>query len=393
MEGVVSFALPIALAALLAAVAAIWPGAKEVVEDRLVTSPQTVAGSQVPPGQMNGRPPAPPRVGEALLLASFPPGSTWSAELWGGFVGRLAPERPRASPEPHVAFVFDLAIRRHIESNDGAQVRAVVEFPRAAAAKLLTSAEPLVLADFTDRARPLPFPELGGLAPGEAALIPAERIARAILADGADEVARCSTSRGFLQREALAGNRVAITYRDGRGIESITPLDGPIGWHEVLFLLWSGLVCEAALLSATDAGDAVSWTCDSHLLGGLLAPSMRAMPVGAIWLSPGPIEGFMPATTPRELRVRAAAGSGGEGSASPGLSSPEGIIRFAEDGPWIASATMQWTMAGERLHGDALLFESHWIEPPRIVVHYRRRAVVMPATDREVLSHPAAAGP
>jgi hypothetical protein len=298
------------------------------------------------------------------------PGRTYVVRLKGGFSAVLAPNERDIEGLPHLAYAFETVTRHTVETNDGERMVARMHFDEVRTAKLLLASERFEV-DLGPPGAPL-LACLDSVAPPEGiALVEPGLVARALLGPAAPTAARSPTVRAFVETDSLTGKTVRITYRAGKGVESIQPLGCALSLSEASVLCHTAVLSRGLPLPALPEGAAPEAPCtmDARWLLACLDPAHRGMTQGEVTLR-ACHEGARQDRRCCTLRVEAAllkvAGGGGRVA----LVRPSGTLQFNPAAGYVESGHVQWTIDRANFDGSRLLFEADFREPPVVAIDY-----------------------
>jgi hypothetical protein len=299
------------------------------------------------------------------LKRALPPGAMHEILLKGSVLARL-PKRENG-PATCIAYVFEMRFFRIIESNDGQRVVEVRFIDRIRRAKIVTLQQGLAI----DLGRPAD-PILGGIRfPTEEfgmTVAPVEEVARAILADGAEEVIAESSSRAFIEEDYLSGRWVRLTFVDGTGVEAVEPIDWQLSYDETAFLFAQPLM--AAKMFLPNRNRRQPRVVEINQLAGFFEPGLGLGAADELFL----VRHAGDRTTPlREYEMLRSANvfDGRAGDAVPGRCF--GKLRYNPKTRLLESAELLWPMNEVIRMRNKLLFEYGFQPSPELHLSYHCR--------------------
>ena len=308
----------------------------------------------------------PKRIKETLQV-----GKTYRTILKVGLEARVEDKDWGVKTITNLVYEAEMALDRTIKSNDGHRIVELRHFDNARSVKLLTDIE-----DVSIEFGPVGMLALGALdylRPGTGAtIVAAKPIAEAILARGADEVAKSTATKAFAHVDSLSGKTVRITYIDGVGIESVEPVDCTLTDSERSFVNGSAVVSDYYIMPQLNIKVGGTWTIDGGQFGGFIDPSLRGVPSGEIVV----VRDSNHTETGKEyatLRIQGGylkINESDDKTRRIGTFTPRGSFKYSISDRIVESAALVGQMVIEQVSKDHLLFEASFKVRPKVTVNY-----------------------
>ena len=242
-------------------------------------SPTHVADGSPEPASPSGRPKPigdPDRIREMLQV-----GKTYRVVVKATLKARVEDKRWATPQVVNLAYVAEMAVDRTIESNDGRRLVERRHFVTVRNAKILCDVEsfsidlgpPGVLA-----LGALEYIQLGA----GATVAVAKPLVEAILGPQAQRIADSEATKAAASVIGLSGKTVRISYVDGRGVESVDPIDCTLTTEEDDFLRRTAVLSDAYILPDRKSKPGDTWTVDGRELACFLDPTLKGIEEGEV---------------------------------------------------------------------------------------------------------------
>jgi hypothetical protein len=298
-------------------------------------------------------------------------GKTYRAVIKAGFDARVEDKDYAVSKIITLAYAFDMALTRKIESNDGMRVVELRHIETCRSAKFLCDVENVSI-DLGPQGTLL----LGALEyapPGTKVFVASVKpLAESMLKLGTQVMATDKAAKAFGQIESLSGKKVRITYVDGVGVESLEPVDCTLTGSERDFLFRTAVLSDCYLLPDVKSTPGQSWEVDGSQFSGFLDPSVRGVPDGRITIRRGDdqqLDGKRIATLRVAMGVLELNASD-QSSNRVGSFTPRGKLLFNITDGYISAAELAGDLFLETVSKNHLLFEARFHTQPHLQVSY-----------------------
>jgi len=203
-------------------------------------------------------------------------------------------------------------------------------------------------------------------------IVSAKPIAEAILAHGANEVARSQATKAFAHVDSLSGKTVRITYVDGVGIDSVLPVDCVLSDSEMDFVKASAVVSDYYMMPQLDIKVGENWSVSGSQFGGFIDPSLRGVPSGEIVVGrdSNHSERGKEYATLRIKRGYLEINESDDTTQRVGTFTPSGTLKYCITDRIVESADFKGRMVVENVSKDHLFFESRFKATPNVTVIY-----------------------
>lgn len=335
-------------------------------------SPVVRAGERVDRGQLSDptAKPASPIADPDRIRETLQAGKTYHAVLKAGVTARVEDQDWGVKSVTNLTYIGEMEISRKIESNDGQRIVELRRFEVCRSAKLLCEVEAVTI-----ELGPSGYLLLGALdyaAPGAGSTaIAARPLAETILGVAAQRLADDRQVKALGQVDSFAGKTLRITYVDGVGVESLTPVDCTLTAAERDFALRTAVVSDCYLFPDVRVKPGASWQVDAGQLIGFLDPSLRGVPQGTVTVV------RESASTEQQEHAVLRIDSGliridqsDQKQHRVGTFKPRGTLNYSLTQGFIETAKLEGEITFERLSKDHLLFPASFRTQPQMEIDY-----------------------
>lgn len=210
----------------------------------------------------------------------LPEGAVIRSLLKGGFAAPLVSAEGSQSTRT-LAYAFEAATSRTIESNDGRRVVERVRFEIRRMLKIVADGDVSLDLGPPEQRRVGTLADLA--AAGDRVDVPFRTAAEAVLAPGSGPH---GTGRATLGNDSLAGKTVRITYVDGEGVQSVEPIGCQLSGAEAAYLMQTPVLADAHVFPiAPEQSDGTwpggTWQIENWQFSRFLDPALSAFAVGS----------------------------------------------------------------------------------------------------------------
>jgi hypothetical protein len=315
-------------------------------------------------------PPAPKPVKTDRLTGAAQPGKTYAMVLKGSADSRGTNRSWGETLVVYVQWVFECAIDRSIESNDGNRIVEVRHFKTVRSARVDSKIEEIGF-------------DFGW--PGELVLgcldtvVPGSSVVLESLAPIAKELAKDQHQR-FLDEQAkvsgavdsLSGKRFRLTFENGKGVTQLEPIGCDLTDDERDFLLATAVLADCFIMPDLEGKIGAVWTVDAQNLAGLIDPSLRGQTSGSITVErkENSTAGSHQAAQLEITQGRVVIDSTTPEKYDIGTFSPRGTLLFDLEDQFVTSAELNGNISIENCSRDHILYETSFRAKPQLKITY-----------------------
>ncbi len=245
------------------------------------------AGVPVPP-------PPKPVTDTSRIKETYPPGSRYRLVGKVALRGRASDKDWGVETVENLCYAGEVEVVRTIEKNDGTTLVETREFRRARTVSVFAHLEDVrvdlgpagaLILDLLD----LYTGQLGQYSAINGAS--AKSLLQTIpgIQALADKLSTDEATKVVAFVDRLQGKQVRITYVNGQGVTTLTPLNGSLDADEQGFLLSVASLSDAYALPDLHSQEGQEWTVDAQQLVPILDPTLRARATGLVGVRQGPI--------------------------------------------------------------------------------------------------------
>ena len=315
-------------------------------------------------------------VDTSRIAATYQAGRTYRSLLKVSVKARASNKDWGVVADTNFHYCGEAEILRHIDSNDGRTMVVTQEFKRARNLSVFTQVDGLRI-ELGGAAQTLL--DLGGTALGADPgwteyTIP---MLNTILSNNQmlsflSEAAKDPTAKAFAHVDSLQGKKCRVTYVNGEGVTSITPLGCSLTGDEQSMVFATCLASDAYILPDLQCKEGDTWTVQGEDLLPILDPSLRATLTGALTAQRG-AEGGTPDRRTAQINLQKgildlqdADGS----TATTGRWAPRGTMTFSFADRIVTQGDLGGSLMIDRRSTNHILFEARYSVKPEYRIIY-----------------------
>lgn len=317
------------------------------------------------------RPPKPPKkIDPDRITAAFQPGRTYEMVTKGNFVAKGTTSSWGETVVAFIQFIFESAIDRTIETNDGSTIVEVRHFKVVRSVQVDAKIEEVSL-DF-GWPGDLVLTCLESVVPGSYVMFESVKPFAADFAKGEyqrqlDENAKV---RGTV--DSLSGKKVRLTFENGKGVTQIEPINCDLNEDERDFIFATAALADCFIMPDLKIKPGATWSVDGQNLAGLIDPALRGDTSGMITVArrEDTKAGTHPAAVLEITQGRVVIDSTTPEQYDIGTFTPRGELIFDLEDQFVSSAELSGNISIENCSRDHILYETSFRTKPEITVTY-----------------------
>ena len=337
---------------------------------KIPPTPVARSGDKVKRDELTRQPKPPKKIDPDRITAAFQLGKTYEMILKGDAEGKATNSSWGATVVVYSQFLFDCAIDRTIESNDGNKLVELRHYKVVRNAVVDAKVEEVKL-DFGLPGQ-LTLNLLESVAPGSYVIFDslqpfATDFAKNEYQKQLDQNAKV---RGTV--DSLSGKKVRLTSENGKGVTQIEPIECDLNSDERDFIFATAGFADCFIMPNLERKAGETWTVDGQNLAGLIDPSLRGDTSGLITVArrQDSTTGSHPAAVLEITQGRVVIDSTTPNQYDIGTFTPRGKLVFDLEDEFVASADLTGTITIEDCSRDHILYETSWRTTPEIKVTY-----------------------
>ncbi len=354
----------------------------------------TPVGTTVERKEVPNLPPPPKPVPEEIRVReSLKEGRTYITTTRGTVVMRATDKDWGLTSVCTVNYHFTATIERTIEKNDGLEITELRYFKEVKSLKLDTTlqsarldlgpAGDLLIGGMSLLINPAATPLLFGAKKK----VEGSELSGVLKALGAESalvnrfMASDPSAKMFTSAASLQGKKVRLVYRNdpdgtGRGVRSVTAVEGEMTEDERAFHMASSVLSDALIFPNTGLLIGDSWPVDGSDLIGLMDPTLLAHTKGTVQFERGPDQAGLPGKAGRFATLKATSGEitfhQFDAKAEQfGHFRPTGTLYYSLTDDYIVKGTLKGSGRMTVRSRDHMLFEARTDREPEIQVDYQ----------------------
>jgi hypothetical protein len=342
----------------------------ELDDDSEPPTPVARSGDKVKRDELTRQPKPPKKIDPDRITAAFQPGKTYEMILKGDAEGKGTNSSWGETVVVYSQFLFECAIDRTIESNDGDTLVELRHYKVVRNAVVDAKVEEVKL-------------DFGW--PGQMALTCLESVAPGsyVMFDSLQPFATDFAKNEYQKRldqnakvrgtvDSLSGKKVRLTFENGKGVTQVQPLGCDLNSDERDFIFATAVLADCFIMPNFELKAGETWTVDGQNLAGLIDPSLRGDTSGLITVGrrQDATTGSHPAAVLEITQGRVVIDSTTPKQYDIGTFTPRGKLVFDLEDEFVASADLTGTITIENCSRDHILYETSWRTKPEIKVTY-----------------------
>ena len=335
-------------------------------------NPTTVAGpGQVVPRVDVPRPPKPPEpVDSGRITGTAQVGKTYEMVIKGTTESEGTSKSWGIKTVIYMQWIFECAVDRFIESNDGNQIVETRLFKAVRSVRVDAKVKDIgfdfglpgdLILGFLGTYDPDSFLIFETVAPF------ARLLSKSLLQSQLDEEAKVLGTV-----DSLNGKKVRLTFENGKGVTQIEPIGCSLTADERNYLFATAVLGDCFIMPDLKGKVGSKWNVDGQNLAGLIDPSLHGQTTGSVSIERTE---DIKSGDQNVAQMRITAGSINIDSTTPekydiGKFVPRGILVFDLEKQFVQSAELTGDITIENCSRDHILFETRFQARPKLRVSY-----------------------